>query len=341
VTALHRASLAEIEERAARELSGEAYAYFSSGARDEHTMRRNVEAWREWEFRGRVLVDVSTTHTRVPWLGTPAAAFGIAPMAAQRLAHPDGELATARAAAAAGCVMVVSTSTNTPLEELTAVPGLTAWFQLYLFPDRAHSATIVRRAAAAGASALVLTVDVPVDVVTLRRPRGPLAFSDGFPMHGGATPAVDSTVTWDDLPWLRDVSPLPLVLKGITHPDDAARAVEAGCAAVVVSNHGGRQLDGTAPTADLLPDVVAAVGGRIPVYVDGGVRRGGDVLRALALGAAGVLVGRPVLWGLAVGGERGVARVLEVLGSELAADAALAGVTDLRDVPRDLVRRRA
>lgn len=320
-------------------LPPDAYAYYSSGARDEQTLARNEAAWREWEFRPRVLVDVSTVRTTVPMLGVEAAPFAIAPMAAQRLAHPDGELATARAAAAAGAVMVVSTSTNTPIEELTAVPGLTAWFQLYLFPDRDHSASIVRRAADAGASALVLTVDVPVDALTLRRTRG-VTFPHGFPMHGGRAPAVDSTVTWADLAWLRSVAGLPLVLKGITHPDDAVLAVEHGCAAIVVSNHGGRQLDGTAATADLLPDVVAAVAGRIPVFVDGGIRRGADVLRALALGAAGVLVGRPVLWGLAVDGEAGVARVLGRLAEELAVDAGLAGVTDLRAVPRDLVRRR-
>jgi 4-hydroxymandelate oxidase len=197
------------------------------------------------------------------------------------------------------------------------------------------------RAAAAGAKALVVTVDVPVDAVTLRRPREGMRLPTGvtFSMYTGR-PGVDSTLSWRDVPWLRDLTELPLILKGITHPEDAVRAVEAGCAGIVVSNHGGRQLDGTAPTAELLPSIVAAVDGRIEVYVDGGVRRGADVLRALALGATGVLVGRPVLSGLAVGGERGVARVLNVIGTELAIDAGLAGVTDLRRVPRDLVQRR-
>lgn len=331
--------LAGFERAAAELLPADALAYFATGARDEVTLRSNVAAWSSWAFLPRVLVDVSRVLTATTALGTPVwTPILVAPMAAQRLAHPDGELATARAAAAAGSIMVVSTSTTVPIETLTAVEGLTVWFQLYPFADRARTVALVRRAEAAGARAVVLTVDVPIDVSTHRRP---WAFPAGlsFALHDGMG-AMVTGMDWDYLTWLQGQTSLPVVPKGVLHPDDARRAVAAGCPAVIVSNHGGRQLDGAVPTAEILPEVAEAVDGAAELYVDGGVRRGADVLRALALGSRAVLVGRPVLWGLAAGGEAGVRRVLAVLAEELVADAALAGVADLRRVPRDLVRRR-
>lgn len=338
---LPTATLADLAREAAQVLPDNAHGYFAATARDGYTHRRNEQAWDSWEFRPRVLVDVSTVRNRTAFLGEPCLPFGIAPMAAQRLAHPEGELATASAAADAGAIMVVSISSSIALEELTQIPGPGVWLQLYLFPDRERNMRIVRRAEDAGAKALVITVDVPVPESTHRIPPGGVVFPADltFPMHDGP-PEVHSALTWSDIEWLRHRTELPILLKGVTHPSDAELAVGVGCAAVVVSNHGGRQLDGVSPTADLLPEIVAAVGSHVEVYVDGGIRRGADVLRALGLGATGVLVGRPVLWGLAAGGQAGVRRVLDVLAHELAVDAALAGVNDLRQVPRDLIRRR-
>lgn len=335
------ATIADLAAAAPQFLSENAHSYFAAAARDGYTLARNIDAWRAWEFLPRVLVDVSAMTVTTSLLGIPSSPFAIAPMAAQQLAHSDGELATARAAAAAGCTMVVSISSNTPLEILTAVPGLNVWFQLYLFPDRDRNTRIVRRAEAAGVHALVVTVDVSIGASTHDNPRRGVQFPSSitFPMHEGPA-EVDSTLTWSDISQLRDQTQLPILLKGITHVDDAKLAAEMGCDGIVVSNHGGRQLDGVTPTAEALPAIVATIGDRIEVYVDGGIRRGGDILRALALGATGVLVGRPVLWGLAVGGERGVARVLRLFAEELMVDAALAGISDLQNVPRNLVHRR-
>lgn len=334
------ATLAEIEEFAAKVLPDFAHGYYASGARDERTLRANVAAWDRWWLLPRVLVDITGVSLATRILGVPARLpILIAPMALQKMAHPDGELAVARAAAAAGAVMVLSTSSSTPVEEVAAVPGLDFLFQLYPFEDAGETEALIDRALAAGAKGIVLTVDVAIAREAKRRPRGGLVRPDWaqWPLHP-REPEIIRVLDWAYVERLRARLPVPLVLKGIVHPADAVRAADAGAAAVVVSNHGGRMLDGTVATAEILPEVVEALGGRIDAWVDGGVRRGSDTLRALALGARAVLVGRPVLWGLAVAGEAGVRRTLSVLETELREDVARAGVTDVTDVPRDLVR---
>ena len=306
-------------EAAARErLPDVAYAYYAAGAGLETTVAANPRAWERWWLRPRVLVDVATVSTATTVLGTAVRLpVLLAPCAFHRLAHPDAEAATARAAAAAGTVMIVSTHSSLPLEEVVPHATAGAWFQLYCDPDPEVTAARVRRAEASGCSALVVTVDAPVWGV---RYRG-LGDSAAFAAAAGSTAVSSGAATF----------------KGILHPADAARAAEVGVAAVVVSNHGGRQLDGSIPPALALPEVVEAVTGRLEVYVDGGVRSGADVLRALALGARAVLVGRPYLWALTLGGDAGVLALLRRLSLETANAMTLAGQTDATRVERGIV----
>jgi 4-hydroxymandelate oxidase len=336
-------------ERLAREkLDEAAFGYFTGGAGDEWTLRENERAFRRFVLRPRVLVDVAevATATRVGGTEVSLPAL-VAPMAFQRLAHPEGDLATARAAAAAGTVFCLSTAaTATPGEVAEAAPNGVCWFQLYWPADRGFTRELLELAAAAGFTAIVLTVDLPV---LGRRERDLRTAFDvpadmvvpvfrGWETRPGATTpeqlnwVVDRKLTWRDLEWLRSVSPLPLFIKGIHTAEDAVLAAEHGAQAVVVSNHGGRQLDGVAAAIDVLPEVVDAVGDSCEILVDGGVRRGVDVLVALALGARAVLVGRPILWGLAVDGEDGVRRVLELLRAEIENGLALLGCTSPADV---------
>jgi isopentenyl diphosphate isomerase/L-lactate dehydrogenase-like FMN-dependent dehydrogenase len=287
-----------------------------------------------------MLIDVSRVSLATTILGHPIALpIMVAPMAAQRMAHPDGELATARAAAAAGTIMVVSTSTMVPIEEIGAVPGVAFWFQLYPFSDFEATVAMIERAIAAGAKAVCLTVDVASAIDPKQRPRGGMITPEWvtYPMHPPVA-ETEPALNWAYLERLRASISVPIVLKGILHPEDARRAVDAGAAAIVVSNHGGRTLDGAIPTAEILPEVAEAVDGRVELLVDGGIRRGSDVLRALALGARAVLVGRPFLWGLAINGEAGQRRIFSLLRDELEEDARFCGVPDLTAVPRDLVR---
>jgi len=327
-------------EAAARErLPDVAYAYYAAGAGLEASVAANPRAWERWWLRPRVLVDVTSVSTGTTVLGTPVRLpVLLAPCAFHRLAHLDAEAATARAAAAAGTVMVVSTHSSLPLEEVVPHASAGAWFQLYCDPDPEVTATRVRRAEQAGCTALVVTVDAPVWGV---RYRG-LGDSAAFAAAAGSTAVSSGATTFLGLDWaaverLAASTRLPVVLKGILHPDDAARAAAIGVRAVVVSNHGGRQLDGSIPPALALPEVVDAVAGRVEVYVDGGVRSGADVLRALALGARAVLVGRPYLWALTLGGEAGVLALLRRLTLETANAMTLAGQTDATGVERGIV----
>ncbi len=322
-------------------------AYYAGGAGDLVTLRDNRAAWARVRLAPRVLAGVGRVDTATTVLGAPVAMPAlVAPTAFHRLAHPDGERAMARAAGAAGTVMVLSSLATVPMEEVVAAARGPVWFQLYVYRDRGLTRDLVARAEAAGCGALVLTVDSP----RLGRrdddarhgfhlPEGVQAANVLAAGHGavGQVPGgsglaayferlIDPDLRWDDLAWLAGVTRLPLLVKGVVRPDDATRAVEHGARAVVVSNHGGRQLDGAPATADALPRVVEAVAGRCEVLVDGGVRRGVDVLRALALGARAVLVGRAPLWGLAAAGEAGAARALELLRDELALAMALCGV---------------
>jgi isopentenyl diphosphate isomerase/L-lactate dehydrogenase-like FMN-dependent dehydrogenase len=325
-------NVADYEREAERLLEPGPFGYFAGGAGDERTLRDNVEAFSRWHLRPRALVDVSAVTTETTVLGRDVALpVLVAPTAFQRLAHADGELATARAAAGAGTVMCQSTlSSVTPGELAKAAPGSRLWFQLYWSTDRGFTAELLASVVAAGFEALVLTVDFPAagrrerdlraafalpeDLAAPNIP-GPLQRQD---FHAALGQIVDTTLTWRDLEWLRETCRLPILLKGILTAEDALLAVEHGADGVIVSNHGGRQLDGVAASLDALPEVVEAAGERVEILLDGGVRRGTDVLKALALGARAVLCGRAVLWGLAVGGEQGVRDVLELLRAEIA-----------------------
>jgi isopentenyl diphosphate isomerase/L-lactate dehydrogenase-like FMN-dependent dehydrogenase len=318
-------------ERAAEEkLDPAAFGYFAGGANDEWTLFENLEAFSRWVLRPRVLVDVSSVTTSTTVLGTEVSfPVLVAPMAFQGLAHADGEKAMASGAAAAGTIMCLSTLSTVSIEQCAdAAPGGARWFQLYWGPDRAQVQDLVQRAAAAGYRAILVTVDLPE---VGRRERD---LRTGFEAPVQLAEVSDSSLTWRDLEWLREHTSLPLLVKGVLTAEDATLACEAGVEGLVVSNHGGRQLDGVAATLDALPEVVEAVGGRAEVLLDGGVRRGTDVVKALALGARAVLAGRAPLWGLAVGGAEGVERVLALLSEEFELALALCGCASPAEVTR-------
>ena len=330
----------DYERLAEERLDANALAYFAGGAGDEVTLRENVAAFERRKLRPRVLVDVGGLTTATTVLGTEIAMpVLIAPLALQRMAHPDGELATARAAAAAGTIMCLSTAaTARPAEVAAAAPGAPKWFQVYVFEDRAITEDLVAEAVGAGYTALVLTVDAPF---LGRRERD---IKIEFKIPEGMTPSgdifgegFDTGLSWRDLEWLAGYG-VPVVVKGVLTAEDARLACEHGAAAVVVSNHGGRQLDGVQASVDALEEVVEAVDGRIEVLLDGGVRRGVDVLKALALGARAVLIGRAMVWGLAAAGEAGVAHVLRLLRDEIELGLALLGCCSPTEVGRAHVR---
>jgi 4-hydroxymandelate oxidase len=349
------ATLADHEALARQHLDDNAWAYFSGGAGDEITLRANRSAWDALPLWPRVLQPLSGGHTRVDLLGrTLAHPILLAPVAFQRLAHPDGELAMAYAAAALGAGIVLSTQASVSLEAVAEAvkpdPGRgPLWFQLYLQHDRGFTQTLAQRAESAGYEALVLTVDAPTSGVRDRERRagfrlppgiGPVNLA-GLPtppsphLQPGQSALFDGLLqhapTWDDIAWLQSITRLPVLLKGVLHPADARHAVSLGVAGLIISNHGGRTLDTSPSTASVLPRVADAVAGAVPVLVDGGIRRGTDVLKAMALGASAVLVGRPVVWGLANAGAAGVAHVLRLLRDELEIAMALTGCATLAD----------
>jgi isopentenyl diphosphate isomerase/L-lactate dehydrogenase-like FMN-dependent dehydrogenase len=318
-------------ERAAEEkLDPAAFGYFAGGANDEWTLFENLEAFNRWVLRPRVLVDVSSVSAATTVLGTEVSfPVLVAPVAFQGLAHADGEKAMARGAAAAGTIMCLATLSTVSIEDVAdAAPEGARWFQLYWGPDRAKVQDLVERADAAGYRAIVVTVDFPE---VGRRERD---LRTGFEAPVQLTDVTDKSLTWRDLEWLRSHTSLPLLVKGVLTAEDATLACEAGVEGLVVSNHGGRQLDGVAASLDVLPEVVEAVGDRAEVLLDGGVRRGTDVVKALALGAKAVLAGRAPLWGLAVGGAEGVERVLALLRDEFELALALCGSSSPAEVTR-------
>jgi isopentenyl diphosphate isomerase/L-lactate dehydrogenase-like FMN-dependent dehydrogenase len=343
-------NIADFERVAEQRLEPAAWGYFSGGAGDERTLRDNVEAWSRWQLRPRLLVDVGSTSAATTVLGTPVALpLLVAPMAYLRVAHPDGEPALARAAAAAGTVFCLSTlASASPDQVAAAAPGGPRWFQLYVFTDRGLTDELVAQAIDAGCSAIVLTVDLPVvgrrerEVRTgWRTPEElvpALVAARARGAVGDALALFDATLSWRDLERLAAASSVPVLVKGILGPEDARLAVEHGAAGIVVSNHGGRQLDGVPACADALVDVVDAVEGKVEVLVDGGVRRGTDVVKALALGARAVLAGRAPLWGLVAGGEAGARQVLDLLRLEIENALALAGCPRPDTVTREHVR---
>ena len=336
--------IAELERRARRLLTPEVYDYYAGGSGRERTLRASVSAWQQHWLMPRVLRDVSTVDTsvRLPGLPETAAAtpIAVAPTGFQGLAHSEGEVATARGAARADALMVLSTRSSVKIEdvaEAVASEGGAWWFQVYVMRDRTLTARLVERAVAAGARALVLTGDTPV-VGRKRRDRTEGVVSDA-PVLANIGPLTDlsltgqaADVTFADIGWLARLGGVPVLVKGVLRPDDARACVAAGAAGVIVSNHGGRQLDRAIPTALALPAVAAKLGSSIPVFADGGLRTGVDVLTALGLGARAVFLGRPVLWALACGGADGVRDLLTGLTSDLAHAMALAGAAAVADL---------
>lgn len=351
-------SLYDYEALARERMAPAVWDTYAQGSEDEITLRANRSAYAAVRLRPRTLVDVRSCDTSTTVLGAPLRLpVMIAPMSVHQLAHPDGEIATARAASAAGTVLVEATLSSCSLESIAAaVPGSPLWFQLYIYRDRELTRSLLARVESAGYRAIVLTVDAPY-VANRERDRYnnfslPEQFTfgnfvgSGYREEGAAeiTPITwqnrgeREILTWEVISRLRSLTSLPIVLKGILTAEDAARAAEAGVEGIIVSNHGGRQLDGVLPTIEALPEVAAAVNGRCEVYMDGGIRRGTDILKALALGARAVLIGRPVIWGLVVNGEAGVRDVLHILEQELLLAMRLAGRPTIPSIDGSLVK---
>jgi isopentenyl diphosphate isomerase/L-lactate dehydrogenase-like FMN-dependent dehydrogenase len=347
-------TLDDAERRAEAVVSPDAWAYISGGAGDERTLFWNREAFSHFRLRPRVLVDVSSVTTETTVLGTPISMPAlVAPMAFQAIAHEEGEVAMARGAAAAQTLMCLSTvATSTPTDVAAAAPEAPRWLQIYVFRDREVSDDVIAQALEAGFSALVLTADLPVYGIRHREARLGFAVPEenvpaiaaaralrGAGDEHHALGLLESGLQWDYVTELRERWKVPVVVKGLVTAEDATLACDFGASAVVVSNHGGRQLDGTIASLDALPEIVDAVGSRAEVYLDGGVRRGSDVVMALALGARAVLVGRPALYGLAFGGAKGVEQVLEILRDETENALALLGCRSPEEVTRAHVSR--
>jgi len=351
-------NLLELEDLARDKLPQGAFDYVAGGAQDEVTLRANRAAFERISLRYRVLKDVSQCDTSTTVLGQEIALpVLIAPVALQAMAHEEAEIATTRAAGAAGTIMVLSTVANTSIEEVAESATGPLWFQLYVQKDRGATAALVKRAEAAGCSALMLTVDAPRlgrrerDLRNKYHPPADLMAKNLMPPKLKRLPKaiaeqdlterlqswLDDSLSWKDIEWLRSLSGMPLLIKGIVRADDAVLAVKHGAAGIVVSNHGGRQLDTAVAPIDVLEEVVSAVDGRAEVLVDGGIRRGTDIVKAIALGAKAVLVGRPVVWGLALDGEQGVAQALGILRDELDLAMALCGATRIDELGRDLI----
>jgi 4-hydroxymandelate oxidase len=352
-------NLRDLEQHAKENLSQTTFDYFASGAWDEVTLRDNRAAFERIQILYRVLVDVSQRNLTTRLFGQEISMpVIIAPTAFHCLAHREGELATVRAAGKAGTIMVLSSLSNTKVEEVIAAAGGPVWFQLYINKDRGFTRDLVARVQAAGCTALMLTVDTPewgrrerdvrngfhlppglsaINLVPSNQ-KGEIIGQTGAGMGQAFAWMLDASTTWNDVDWLCSISELPVILKGICRVDDAHRAVDHGARAIVISNHGGRQMDNSPATIEVLGEVAQSLAGRLPLLVDGGIRRGLDVLKALALGASAVQIGRPVLWGLAAAGQQGVELVLQMLRQELDLAMALAGCPDIQSITRDLVR---
>ncbi len=352
-------NLHDFEALAADNLPIMVYGYYVSGSDDELTLAENENAFHRIQLRPRMMRGVRERDTSVTVLGRKLAApVMVAPMGFMKMAHPQGEIAVAKAVASKGLLMILSTMSNTTLEEVAQTNDAPRWFQLYVYRDREVTRELVQRAEAAGYEALVLTVDVPVlgkreadirnqfhlpghlvaaNLVETMKALDETESESGLAAHVHALQ--DDNLTWDDLAWLQSITALPIVVKGVLRGDDAQLAVEHGAAGVIVSNHGGRQLD-TAPAAiDVLPEIADAVGDRAEILMDGGVRRGTDIMKALARGAKAVLIGRPVLWALAYDGEDGVRLALDLLTDEFSKAMALAGCRSTAEITEDLLYR--
>ena len=346
--------LEQLRDRAERALSADTWSYLNRGSGDERTVHEAHDAWDCYRLRPRVLRDVSVVSTELDLFGSWRTPIGIAPTAFHALIHPEGEVATAAGAAASGAPMVVSSRATRRIEDIAAAIDGPWWFQVYLMRERRVTEALIRRAAAAGATAMVLTADTPyvghrARSAALSRPL-PLTDEQALTNMRDHLPT-DVADIWelidqradlslDDITWVADVSDLPVIVKGVLRADDATACVDAGAGGVWVSNHGGRQLDRVVPTAVALPEVVAAVGDSVPVIVDGGVRDGFDALTALALGARAVMLGRPAMWALAAGGSDAVAAMLTELTAELRHAMGLAGAASLTALDPSMVTAR-
>ena len=340
-------SLPDMELAAKRVMSHMAYEFVASGVADEHTLRWNTEAFEKIRLRPRILQDVAKTSTEVSLFGrTLQSPVLLAPTSFHRLYHPDGELGTARGAGAAGATYVVSTNTTTPIKEIADAATAPLWFQLYIQSDRGFTKEVVERVQAAGCQALCLTVDFPTGGPRNRQEKAkfklPPSLSTPYMYDRNMGLRRDiagdrPTQTWKDVEWLKSFTRVPLLLKGVMTAEGAQRGIVAGADGIIVSNHGARNLDGLPATIDALPEVVTAVGGKVPILMDGGVRRGTDIVKALALGARAVLIGRPYVYGLAVGGADGVNRVLSLLNRELRMSLMLLGRSSVSSVDRSVL----
>ncbi len=344
-------NLNEFEEPARANMAAFAFDYVAGGASDEVTLRANIDAFGRFALRPRVFVDVSSVDPATTMLGSPVAMpVAFAPTALHKLAHPDGEIASTLACNEAGVLMSLSTLSSVSIEDVAAVSTGPRWFQLYVHKERAVATDMVQRAVASGYSAIVVTADLPVPGYREREYRQDLTIpDDARPMNFGnrATEEEfnhylvglhDQSLTWDDLEWMREAAgDVPLVVKGILTAEDAVLAVEHGVEGIMVSNHGGRQLDRAPASLDVLEEVVQAADGRAEVFLDGGVRRGADVLIALGLGARAVFIGRPLLYALATAGEAGVCRALELIRAEIENSMALLGTRSVGDIHRSHV----
>jgi 4-hydroxymandelate oxidase len=355
-------NLSDFEALARERLSPLAWDYFAGGAEDEYTVADNVAAYRRIRLRPRVLADVAERDLTTTVLGQPISLpVVLAPTSHQSLAHPDAELATMRAAMAAGTIATLGTGNHHAVEEVVAAAPHPFWFQMYCYESRAVTERIIRRAEAAGARALVVTVDATFAPRRERHIRGSFALPPevelrnmigiGLQDHllrpeNGGMPAFLASLrpmllTWDEIDWMRRTTDTPIVLKGVMTAEDALLAAEHGVDAIIVSNHGGRQVDGALATIEALPEIADAAGDKIEILLDGGIRRGTDVLKALALGARAVLIGRPYLWGLAAGGEAGVRQVIELLRAEIECAMAQCGQAGVKKIDRSLVAVRS
>jgi 4-hydroxymandelate oxidase len=331
-------SLFDFEIEAQKHISHGAWERISGGAADEITLRWNHEAYEHIRLKPRALVDVSKLNTRVTLFGQELPyPILLAPTGGQKFVHPEGELAAVRGAAAANATYVISSSASLRVEDIAKAATGPVWFQLYVQRDRGFTRDLVQRAEDSGCRALCLTVDSPTFGARNREDRAKGELPERELPNLKGKDYLDPTLTWKDVDWLRSFARRPVLLKGILNPEDAATAVKAGVAGIIVSNHGARNLDTVPATIDALPLVVERVGGRLPVLVDGGIRRGTDVLKALALGAAAVQIGRPYLWGLGLGGADGVARVAGILRREFELAMMLAGRPTLGSIDRSAI----
>lgn len=348
-------NLFDYEPAAREQLSSMAYDYIVGGSGDEITLRRNRDCFDDILLKPRVLRNVSEIDTQLNLLGQHFDfPILLAPTAYQKLSHPEGELEVARGAAKSGATLVLSTFSTASVEDIAAASAARLWFQLYIHPDRGFTKDLIHRVEASGCKALMLTVDTPILGTRDREKRNHFTLPPGMERENlkalgtGASRAehfkegamyniLDPTIDWDTVAWIKSFLKIPFLLKGVLAPEDAKLAAENGIDGILVSNHGARNLDTVPATVEALPAVVEAVDNKIPILLDGGIRRGTDIVKALALGARAVLIGRPYLWALAVAGADGVAKVVEILRGELVQSMKLCGVTSLQQIDRSVL----